>query len=143
MTSSVFLDVNVWLALSYPPHIHHEAAVRWYESLDPAHSLVFCRLTQLSLFRLLSTEAVLKQDVLNQPACWSVFDQWIDSGHAIFAEEPEDLEAAMRSKTGAVSASPKAWADAYLAAFAESAKLPLVTFDRALAGKTKGAVLLG
>jgi predicted nucleic acid-binding protein len=33
--------------------------------------------------------------------------------------------------------------DAYLAAFAEAANLTLVTFDRALAGKVEGAVLLG
>jgi len=38
---------------------------------------------------------------------------------------------------------PKQWADAYLAAFAEAANLTLVTFGRVLAGKAKGAVLLG
>jgi predicted nucleic acid-binding protein len=32
--------------------------------------------------------------------------------------------------------------DAYLAAFAETAGVQLVTFDRALAAKVKGAVLL-
>jgi predicted nucleic acid-binding protein len=32
--------------------------------------------------------------------------------------------------------------DAYLAAFAEAENLILVTFDRALAGKAKGTVLL-
>jgi predicted nucleic acid-binding protein len=37
----------------------------------------------------------------------------------------------------------KRWADAYLAALAETAELTLVTFDRVLAGKVKGAVLLG
>jgi predicted nucleic acid-binding protein len=35
------------------------------------------------------------------------------------------------------------WADAYLAAFAEAGNLTLVTMDRALAAKVKGAVLLG
>lgn len=143
MTSSVFPDVNVWLALSYPPHIHHEAVVHWYESLNPSPSLVFCRQTQLSLFRLLSTEAVLKQDVLSLRQCWAVFDQWIASGDAVFVEEPAGLESAMRARTGTESASPKIWADAYLAAFAEASELTLVTLDRALAGKIKGAVLLG
>jgi predicted nucleic acid-binding protein len=33
--------------------------------------------------------------------------------------------------------------DAYLTAFAERAELTLVTFDRALAAKAQGAVLLG
>ena len=142
MISLVFPDVNVWLALSYPPHIHHEAAENWYESASPSPTLVFCRHTQLSLFRLLSTEAILKQDVLSQRRCWEEFDQWIDSGEAIYTEEPAGLESVMRARTRAESASPKTWADAYLAAFAEKASLTLVTFDRALAGKVKGAVLL-
>jgi predicted nucleic acid-binding protein len=33
--------------------------------------------------------------------------------------------------------------NAYLAAFAECAGLTLVTFDRALAARTKGSILLG
>jgi toxin-antitoxin system PIN domain toxin len=143
MTSSVFPDVNVWLALNYPPHIHHETADRWYASFHPSPILVFCRHTQLGLFRLLSMESILQQDALSQRRCWEVFDEWIGSGDAVFAEEPAGIEIAMRARTAAESASPKMWADAYLAAFAETAHLTLVTFDRALAGKAKGAVLLG
>jgi predicted nucleic acid-binding protein len=45
-----------------------------------------------------------------------------------------------RSTEGLVS--PKIWADAYLAAFAVAGNLTLVTMDRALAAKVKGAVLL-
>lgn len=143
MTSSVFPDVNVWLALNYPPHIHHEAADRWYESFDRPPTLVFCRHTHLSLFRLLGTEAILGQDALSQRQCWTVFDEWTISGDAVLVEEPARLEAALRLRTSADSSSPKTWADAYLAAFAEAANLTLVTFDRALAGKANGAVLLG
>jgi hypothetical protein len=143
MISSVFPDVSFWLALSYAPHIHHEPAESWYESFHPSPILVFCRHTQLSLFRLLSTEAILGRDALSQRRCWDVFDEWILSGDAVFAEEPPELETAMRARTGAESASPKIWADAYLGAFAKAANLTLVTFDRALAGKVKGAVLLG
>jgi uncharacterized protein len=143
MTSSVFPDVNVWLALNYPSHAHHEAADRWFESSDPAPVLVFCRHTQLSLFRLLTTEAILGKDAISQGACWAVFDEWIFSGDAVFAEEPAGLEAAFRLRTSTDSPSPKTWADAYLAAFAKAAILTLVTFDRALARKVKGAVLLG
>jgi hypothetical protein len=139
MILSAFPDVNVWLALSYPPHIHHETALRWYDSLVPFRPLVFCRHTQLSLFRLLSTEAVLKHDVLSQHDCWAAYDRWIETGSAVFLKEPADLESAMRAKSGTKFASPKTWADAYLAGFAEAAQLTLVTFDRALAGKLKGA----
>jgi predicted nucleic acid-binding protein len=45
-----------------------------------------------------------------------------------------------RSTEGLVS--PKIWADSYLAAFAVAGNLTLVTMDRALAAKVKGAVLL-
>ena len=143
MISSVFPDVNFWLALSYPPHIHHELAESWYQSLRPSPILVFCRHTQLSLFRLLSTAAILGRDALSQRRCWEVFDEWMVSGDAVFAEEPPELETDMRARTRAESASPKEWADAYLAAFAEAAHLTLVTFDRALAGRTPGSILLG
>jgi hypothetical protein len=142
MTSSVFPDVNVWLALNYPSHFHHEAADQWYESSDPLPILVFCRHTQLSLFRLLTTEAILGQDVLSQRRCWALFDEWISSGDAEFADEPAGLNAVLRRRTLTDFPSPKTWADAYLAAFAEAANLTLVRFDRALAGKVNGAVLL-
>ena len=107
MISSVFPDVNVWLALNYRAHIHHEAADQWYESSDPPPILVFCRHTQLSLFRLLTTEAILRKDALSQRACWTVFDEWIASGDAVFAEEPAALDAALRLRTTTDSSSPK------------------------------------
>jgi len=142
MKSLIFPDVNVWLALNYQQHPHNSAAVRWYESLDSSVVLVFCRHTQLGLFRLLSTESVMKQDAMNQLQCWDISDQWISSGDAYLAQEPLGLESRLRVRTVAETPSPKTWADAYLAAFAEVSHLTLVTFDRALAGKVKGAVLL-
>ncbi len=143
MTSLVFPDVNVWVALNYGDHPHNEAAVRWYRSPDLPTPLVFSRHTQLGLFRLLSTDAVLGTHALNMKDCWKLFDRWIDSDEAVLLQEPMDLDRRMRSHTQAGSVSPKVWADAYLAAFAESGGYTLVTFDRALAAKVKGTVLLG
>lgn len=54
--------------------------------------------------------------------------------------EPPDLETALGLQRAI--ATPKAWADAYLAAFADAAGLMLVTFDKALTAKAKGALLL-
>jgi len=51
------------------------------------------------------------------------------------------LDRRFRSLTRSRLASPKAWADAYLAAFADTAQLTLVTFDHAFRG-TVGSVLL-
>ncbi len=142
MTSSVFPDINVWLALSYPNHSHHEAAKEWLQSLDGDAVFVFCRHTQLGLFRILTTAAALGPDVLTQRQCWEVYDRWVEVGKAILAPDPAGLDGGLRQRTVADSPSPKTWADAYLAAFAETGNHTLVTFDKALAGRCKGAVLL-
>ena len=142
MTSSIFPDVNVWLALSYPAHMHQPIAAAWFASLDQTAALVFCRHTQLSLFRLMTTAAVLGPDVMTQKQCWAFYDRLIASGKATLAREPVGLDAALRLRSTSGFVSPKAWADAYLAAFAEAAHWTLVTFDRALAGKVHGAMLL-
>jgi hypothetical protein len=142
MTSSIFPDVNVWLAINHQIHVHHTAAMRWFAAQDESATFVFCRQTQMGFFRLMTTDAVLGSDVITQRQCWAIYDRWIEDGNAILVAEPAGLEAVLRPRTSVDSPSPKAWADAYLAAFAEAANLTLVTFDRALAGKAKGAVLL-
>jgi toxin-antitoxin system PIN domain toxin len=143
MTSSVFPDINVWIALVFDQHRHHEDAVRWYNALDPFTIFAFCRHTQLGLFRLLSTDTVMGQNALSLRDCWQVYDEWIDTGQAVLLPEPAAMEDELRRRTSQAMVAPKLWADAYLAAFAEAAELTLVTFDRVLAGKVKGAVLLG
>jgi uncharacterized protein len=142
MTSSVFPDVNVWLALSSPDHQHFSSAWNWYTALPDQTILIFCRLTQLGLLRLLTTQAVMGPGTLTQAQAWHTYDRLLEAAGTEFAEEPTGLDVAFRSFGGAQQASPKEWVDAYLAAFSLVAEIPLVTFDRALAGKTKGAVLL-
>ena len=143
MTSSFLPDINVWVALHLDAHRHHADAVEWFRSLNDADPLVFCRHTQIGLFRLLTTDAVMHGDPLTQRQCWAIYLRWIDSGRAFLHAEPAGIEAAFQLLTSADTPSPKLWADAYIAAFAEKAELTLVTFDRALAEKAKGAVLLG
>jgi len=142
MTSSFLPDLNLWVALNYDRHEHHVAANLWYLALPDEARLVFCRQTQLGLFRLLSTPAVMGQDALTQKACWKVFDRWAGTGQVRWADDPGGLEPQLRARTESEMVAPKAWMDDYLAAFAETAGLTLVTFDKALAAKTKQALLL-
>jgi toxin-antitoxin system PIN domain toxin len=137
-----FPDVNVWLALHYEFHPHHRAAKAWFENPDQQSVLIFCRQTQLGMFRLLSTESVMGTEALSQRQCWTLYERWIESGRAELWSEPAGLEGTFQRDSNTEEQSPKRWTDAYLGAFAEAAELTLVTFDRALAGKTKGAVLL-
>ena len=87
-------------------------------------------------------EAVLGDDVITQRQCWAIYDRWIEGVKAVLADEPSGLNEVLRLRTSMDFPSPKTWTDAYLAAFAEAGDLTLVTFDRALAGKVKGAALL-
>jgi uncharacterized protein len=142
MTSWLLPDVNVWLALHYQRHERYGTAQTWFDRLDERQMLVFCRQTQLSFFRLLTTPAVMGTDTRTQRQCWTMYEDWLAGGRAVEQPEPPGIEAAFRARTSGTDPAPKTWTDSYLAAFAETAHLTLVTFDKALAGKAKGAVLL-
>lgn len=142
-TSFLFPDINVWVALTHGGHVHHLVACDWFESLDADVRFCFCRFTQLGLLRLLTAEAVMGADVMNQPDAWSVYDRWLEDDRVSFLEEPPGLDRRFRALTRLKRAAPKTWADAYLAAFAETSQLTLVTFDRGFRGKARPMILLG
>jgi uncharacterized protein len=144
-SSSLFLfpDVNVWIALTSERHIHHNVAARWFATLGEDSRLCFCRITQLSLLRLLTTQAVMGAEVMTQPEAWQIFDRWLDDPRVVFLDEPAGLEQAFRSHSRRRSSAPKEWADSYLMAFAAVSGLKLVTFDHAFRGRTQHLVLLG
>jgi toxin-antitoxin system PIN domain toxin len=135
-------DVNVWVALHHQKHFHHASALEWFNGLEDRRKLVFCRQSQLGLFRLLTTPAIMGNEVATQHQCWTIYEKWIAGGRAIMQPEPPAIEAAFRARSRATQSAPKMWTDSYLSAFAETAGLALVTFDKALAAKTKGALLL-
>ena len=145
MFTSTFLfpDVNVWVALVHEIHPHHKAATEWSKSLSSDAVAYFCRFTQLGLLRLLTNESAMREDVLTQRQAWEAFDVLVADPRNRMIGEPAGIDPAFRQQTGSQHAATKQWADGYLAAFAETAGIQLVTFDRALAAKVKGAVLLG
>lgn len=121
-------DVNCLLAFCYDRHIHHSNAITWLESQDEL-SVVICRITQLSLLRLLTNASVMGNDVCNLEQAWIIYDTLMGDERFDFSTEPMDLEQHLRRYTVGERVSPKLWQDAYLAAFARAAKYHLVTFD--------------
>ena len=139
MNTLNFLDANVWLALLWSRHVHSEKARLWFEQAGE-EQFFFCRFTQLTVLRLLTTEKILGTDAKTMSEAWRLWDQiWADSRIAFLAE-PDGLEQEFRTRSRLPSRSPKVWADAYLLAFASVAGLKLVTFDRGL--KLRGAEVL-
>jgi toxin-antitoxin system PIN domain toxin len=124
----VLSDVNVLLALCYDRHIHHATALSWLDA-QGARAVVLCRSTQLSLLRLLCHAAVMGEDVCTMTQAWEVYDAVLGDDRFFFQSEPDNIEVALRRYTRASTASPMLWQDAYLAAFALTAGMHLVTFD--------------
>lgn len=84
----------------------------------------------------------MREDALTQAQAWSAFDAFTEVSGAKLLDEPMGLDRPFRQLTDRQEVSTKQWADAYLAAFAKTAHLTLVTFDRALAATVEGAILL-
>ena len=130
----LFIDLNVWLALSDPGHIHHDAAWRWVHRLPADRMFLFSRYTQIGLLRLLTNPAVMGDETLTLREAWEVYDRWLEDPRVTFFPEPRGIEAAFRQATGPLAGQPssKAVGDCWLLAFALQARATLVTFDRAL-----------
>jgi toxin-antitoxin system PIN domain toxin len=123
--------------------MHHNVAKSWFDNLDLDSRVCFCRFTQLSLLRLLTTQAVMGQDeVMTQAEAWEAYDRWKQDGRIAFLEEPPEIELSLRSRSSDHHPRAKNWADAYLAAFAAVSGMQLVTFDRAFQGKLEKLLIL-
>jgi len=141
MNTLNFLDANVWLALLWNRHVHSDTARVWFEAAED-EQFFFCRFTQVTVLRLLTTEKIMKKDTQTMSQAWAIWDKlWADDRIA-FLPEPEDLETEFRARSRLSSASPKVWADAYLLAFASAAGLKLVTLDKALKSHSADILVL-
>jgi toxin-antitoxin system PIN domain toxin len=131
MTSLIFPDVNVWLALVSHEHVHSAIARRWWNSSNA--QIAFCRLSQLGLLRLLTTAAVMENKPLSFDEAWRVYDSLLADDRVVFSSEHSRVDTFFRTNTTGPASAPKVWADAWLLAVAEAAGGVLVTFDKALA----------
>ncbi|MGA8028107.1 MAG: TA system VapC family ribonuclease toxin [Bryobacteraceae bacterium] len=139
--STIFLpDVNVWLALASRRHSHALTCGAWLNSIDS--EVVFCRVTQMGLLRLLTHESVMGSDVLSCREAWRVYRTILTDERIQFAPEPFTLEQEWRKVTMHERPAPKIWTDAYLIAFARAAGMQLVTLDRGVLSVAKEALLL-
>jgi toxin-antitoxin system PIN domain toxin len=128
----LLIDTSVWIAASFSTHPFHQPAQRVMQEATPALPAVFCRATQQSFLRLASTPALLKaygaEDMTNGDALL-VLETWLALPQICEREEPPGVLALWRRLASRDTASPKVWMDAYLAAFAISGGLRLVSLD--------------
>lgn len=127
-------DSNVWLALALSKHAFHPAVRNWFARQKAPEGVSFCRSTQQSFLRLLTTSAVLAPygiPPLSNMAAWSIYEGFRADRRVDWVEEPRGLEPQWKKLAGGAKSSPKLWMDAYLAAFAMAGGHRLVTTDKA------------
>ncbi len=124
------LDSNVWVALTIDRHQHHRPALSWFDEVRDDGSACFCRATQLSFLRLVSSQNIFQEDTINNRAAVDVYRQFRADPRVGWLEEPVGLEPLWLRLVSARTPSPKRWMDAYLAVFAKLHHVTLVTFDQ-------------
>lgn len=133
-------DINVWLALASPRHVHSPLCVEWLNQTEVP--ILFCRLSQMGFLRLLTNASAMGPDVLSSNDAWGAYHSMLCDERIGFAPEPFALEEEWRKTTLHPKPMAQNWTDAYLAAFAQCAGLRLATLDCALASKADQALLL-
>ena len=133
MTSLSFPDVNVWLALAAPEHVHARTARSWWK--HESGRICFSRFSQLALLRLMTTASAMDKKPLSISDAWKVYDQFYADDRVAFIAEPRDVELHFRKFARVSTISPKIWADGWLLAVAKAAGGVVVTLDRAMAAR--------
>ncbi len=123
-------DSNVFLALSVEQHIHHSLAASWFGTLTGEDTALFCRATRISFLRLLTQKIAPDFIPLTNRAAWDALDQLMADDATGFESEPHGLDRVWRQLADGNASSPKLWMDAYLAAFAITGGLRMVTLDK-------------
>jgi len=83
----------------------------------------------MALLRHLTNEKLMGKFTLSQKDAWKCYDSLGQDERVVFIDEPADLEDSWRQLTRSRNPRRRLWTDAYLAAFALSARLPLSTLD--------------
>jgi uncharacterized protein len=134
-------DVNVWIALAAERHAHHRVARHWFSNLQDER-LAFSRITQLGFLRLLTNKHVMQEEVMSPNEAWQAYRALRLDRRIGYAAEPNELRETWQAFTEGPSTSPNLWTDAYLSAFASTARLTLVTFDAKIPAREDVSCLL-
>jgi toxin-antitoxin system PIN domain toxin len=132
--TSLFPDLNVWIALSVGGHRHTKEAWKWVSSLPPDATLIFSRYTHIGLLRLLTNESVMGEQTLTLRKAWGVYDRWLEDPRVQFYPEPRGIDPVFRQAMAPFAGKPASkWVGGcYLLAYAKHIHATLVTFDAAL-----------
>lgn len=127
-TEGDLLDVNVWLALAIEEHPHHETAAAYWAS-HATTARYFCRLSAMSLVRLLTHPRLMADRPLTLTKAWALYRNFATLPGVAMIGEQESLDVDLAALL-APRLPPRLFTDAYFAALAHQTHLRLVTFDK-------------
>ena len=73
MNTLNFLDANVWIALLWSRHAHSERARLWFGQAAE-EQFFFCRFSQITVLRLLTTDRIMGSDAKTNTEAWALWD---------------------------------------------------------------------
>jgi uncharacterized protein len=127
------LDTSAWVAAVFPRHPFHSNVQSVLQAASAEDPAVFCRATEISFLRVLTTSAVLRlydaEHMTNRDAV-AQFRLLMSRPEITEFDEAPGTTALWQQLATRDTAAPKVWMDAYLAAFAITAGLRFVTLDR-------------
>ena len=128
--SVCLLDVNVLVALTWPTHIHHAAARRWF-ARNASSGWATCPITQLGFVRLSSNPKIIRDAVAPRDAV-TLLERLVElPGHLFW---PADVMVAANGPFASLAfVGHRQTTDAYLLALAQSQQGRLATLDRGIA----------
>lgn len=75
--------------------MHSEKARKWFDQ-SGEERFFFCRFTQITVLRLLTTEKVMGTDVTSMIGAWDLWDRVSHDNRISLLSEPPDLEREFR-----------------------------------------------
>ena len=128
-TTADLPDLNVWLALAWPEHSHHQHAVRYWEQ-QAADQVLFCTVTALGLVRLVCQPKLMGTTVKNASETSALMEALCQQPSVqLAAPAPNGWEVFHQLQRSAELLA-RLCTDAHLAALAIANGWRLVSFDR-------------
>lgn len=128
-TTADLPDLNVWLALAWPEHSHHQHAVRYWEQ-QAAAQVLFCTVTALGLVRLVCQPKLMGTTVKNAAEASALLEALCQQPGVQLAAPEHDGWEVFHQLLRSAELPARLCTDAHLAALAITNGWRLVSFDR-------------
>ena len=128
-TTADLPDLNVWLALVWPKHSHHQYADHYWE-VQASDRVLFSTVTALGLVRLVSQPKLMGPAVRNPAEASALLDALCQQPGVGLAEPEHDGWEVFHQLLRGGEIPARLYTDAHLAALAIANGWRLVSFDR-------------